>query len=141
MPGFRRDADLVALHPYATTLARLEEEVEATRRVMTRAGDGRKPLLLTEFGVASHSQVPTGYDRGPEGQARFLENAYSRLSSMRRRWHIAGAYWYTWQDTAAPDPNCVFCEGAGLFDVEGRAKPAWAALRRSIARFASRPVR
>jgi len=52
---------------------------------------------------------------------------------MRHRWRIAGAYWFTWQDAPKPDPHCGFCQGAGLFRLDGHAKPAWAAYRRVVA--------
>jgi hypothetical protein len=51
---------------------------------------------------------------------------------MRRRWHLAGAYWYTWRDEAAADRNCSFCQGAGLLRLEGTAKPSWWAYRRVV---------
>jgi hypothetical protein len=134
VPGFRRDADVVALHPYAPTLGRLYEEIRLTRRVMTDAGAARTPLLISEFGVASQSEIPTSYDLGIGGQALYLEQGYRHLIRMRRRWHLAGAYWYAWQDIPDADPDCVFCQGSGLFDGAGQAKPSWFALRRLVTR-------
>jgi hypothetical protein len=52
---------------------------------------------------------------------------------MRRTWHIAGAYWYTWQDEADADRHCAFCQGAGLLRLDGTAKPAWFVLQRLAA--------
>ena len=94
---------------------------------MAAAGDGGKPLLVSELGVASDSPLPTAFDWGSKGQATFLRRAYGMLLRAGSRWHIAGVDWYAWQDMAAADPHCVFCEHAGLFDPSGKPKPAWRA--------------
>ncbi|HXR61387.1 MAG TPA: hypothetical protein VN732_08680, partial [Solirubrobacterales bacterium] len=58
VPGFRGDFDYAALHPYSPNVEVLAYEIERTREVMAAAGDADKPLLITEFGVASGSQYP-----------------------------------------------------------------------------------
>jgi hypothetical protein len=141
VPGARQAFDLVALHPYATSTAGLEYELSAVRRVMARAGDSSKPLLVTELGVASASAAPNAFDKGRRGQARFLENAYRLMLENRRRWRLGGAYWFTWRDVRSADPYCVFCRFAGLFDIRGRPKPAWRALRRVVLGTAAMAVR
>jgi len=141
LPGTRQAFDLVALHPYSTSLGALEYQLRAMRRVMARAGDGSKPLLVTEIGVASDGAYPNPFDKGLRGQARFLNAAYDLMLENRRRWRLVGAYWFTWKDTTGSDPYCVFCEFAGLFDVKGSAKPAWHALRRLVRRTGGAAVR
>jgi len=138
IPGVRRDFDTAALHPYSTTLPELEYQLRKVRGVMAAVGLGRRPLLVTELGVASQGTYPSAFVRGTTGQAEFLRVAYARLLEMRRRWRIGGVDWFTWQDGTQPDPHCAFCEGAGLLDVSGRPKPAWWALRRT-ARASERP--
>jgi hypothetical protein len=128
--GVRNDFDFVALHPYAASLPRLEEQVRRVRAVMRDAGLGTYPLLLTEVGVASHGAFPSVFVKGLMGQASFLQAAYARLLEMRRRWRIAGVDWFTWKDWPRSDFLCSFCEGAGLVDVAGWPKPAWWAFRR-----------
>jgi Beta-galactosidase len=130
VPGFRSDFDYAALHPYSPNVEVLAYEIERTREVMAAAGDAGKPLLITEFGVASDSRYPNALDRGPRGQAAYLSRAFGRLARERKRWHVGGAYWFAWQDTATDDPLCVFCQHSGLFNVAGAPKPAWQALRR-----------
>lgn len=132
VPGFAADFDLAALHPYSPSVEVLAYEMERTRAVMAAAGDVRKPLLITEFGVASDGPYPNAMDRGRRGQAAYLERAFERLARERRRWGVAGAYWYAWRDRETDDPVCVFCQYSGLFDAAGRAKPAWWALRRVV---------
>lgn len=141
VPGVRRAFDLMAIHPYSTSLGALEYELRAMRRAMARAGDGAKPLLVTELGVASDGAYPNPFDKGPRGQARFLDRAYGLMLENRRRWRLAGAYWFTWRDTTGHDLHCVFCEFAGLHDVRGDPKPAWWALKRLIGRAGGAGVR
>jgi hypothetical protein len=130
VPGVRRDFDFAAIHPYSANIPELNYQLARVRAAMVAGGAGDKPLLVTEFGVASHGDYPSAFVEGEEGQARFLRAAYSRLLAMRHRWHIAGAYWYTWQDEARADRHCAFCQGAGLLRLDGTAKPAWFAYQR-----------
>lgn len=133
VPGVLRDFDFAALHPYSATIPELDYQLEKVRAALVAGGAGRKPLIVTEFGVASHGAYPSAFVEGEEGQARFLRDAYGRLLAMRHHWHIAGAYWYTWQDEADADPHCAFCQGAGLLRLNGTAKPAWFVFQRLVA--------
>ena len=133
VPGVRRDFDFAAVHPYSATIPELDYQLEKVRAAMVAGGAGRKPLLVTEFGVASHGAYPSAFVEGEQGQARFLQAAYGRLLAMRHRWRIAGAFWYAWQDEAQADPHCGFCQGAGLLRLDGTAKPAWFAYQRLAA--------
>jgi hypothetical protein len=132
VPGVKRSFDLVALHPYASTIGRMTEQVRVVRAVMADASDAGTPLLISELGVASWGDSPSAFVRGAAGQASFLREALSLLVAERRRWRIAGVDWFTWQDASSADPYCPFCQGAGLFDVEDRPKPAWKAFRRVV---------
>jgi hypothetical protein len=125
VPGVLHDFDFAADHPYSANIPELDYQLEKVRAAMVAGGAGNKPLIVTEFGVASHGAYPSAFVEGEEGQARFLREAYTRLEAMRLRWRIAGVYWYTWQDEAEADPDCAFCQGAGLLRLNGTAKPAW----------------
>jgi len=133
VPGVRRDFDFAALHPYSSTIPELDYQLEKVRAAMVAGGAGRKPLLVTELGVASHGDYPSAFVEGEDGQARFLRAAFARLLTMRHRWRIAGVYWYTWRDEARADPHCAFCQGAGLLRLDGTAKPSWFAYQRLAA--------
>jgi hypothetical protein len=86
------------------------------------------------MGVASSGDYPSAFVEGLDGQAGFLRDAYTRLIEMRRRWRIVGVDWFTWQDALQPDPQCAFCQGAGLLNLSGRPKPAWWAFREVVKR-------
>lgn len=140
VPGVRGSFDVAAVHPYSATLGGMVYQVRKARQAMSAAGDGGKPLLVSELGVASASRLPTGFAWGLKGQAAFLRRAYRLLLGARERWHIAGVDWYAWRDMPASDPHCVFCEHAGLFGTDGEPKPAWRALRH-VAAAVAKPVR
>lgn len=129
IPGVGRQIDMVAVHPYAIQLSDVAYQIRMARRAMARAGLARMPLLISELGIASGARLPTGFDRGVRGQAAFLRRAYKTLLRQRQRWRIAGVDWYAWRDMPLPDPHCVFCQFAGLFDRDDDPKPAWWALR------------
>jgi hypothetical protein len=131
--GARRAFEAAALHPYTVTISGLAYSVGSVRRVMAQAGDGAKPLFVTELGVSSAGG--SSFDLGLQGQAEFLRGALTRLAQNRRRWHIGGVFWFTWDDSPANSPGCPFCANAGLFGVGGEPKPAMAALEGVIARW------
>jgi hypothetical protein len=131
-PGIGRDFDLVALHPYSTTIPELDYQVRKARQAMSASGMGGRPLLVTEVGVASWGTHPSAFVAGSDGQAQFLREAFGRLLQMRRRWRIAGVDWFTWRDQRPLDRTCSFCQGAGLVDLEGKPKPAWWAYRQMV---------
>ena len=141
VPGVRRDFDVVALHPYAPFVSWVVKQIRFIHEVMVEAGDGRTPLQLTELGVASNAAFRNPFDKGPQGQALFLRKTYGIALRNRRRWHLTGVDWFTWQDAAAADPHCVFCQYGGLFDQAGTAKPAWAAFKRVAAAAGAKAVR
>jgi hypothetical protein len=127
--GARAAFDVAALHPYATGVRDVATYVRRARRVMTKAGDGAKPLRITELGVASGGARRSPYDKGPQGQAVYLFDAYRMLLRRRGRWRIGGVDWFSWRDTPRDDLYCVFCQHSGLLDVGGSPKPAWRAMR------------
>lgn len=127
--GARAAFDVAALHPYATGVRHVATYVRRARRAMARAGDGAKPLRITELGVASDGARRSPFDKGPQGQAVYLFDAYRMLLRRRVRWRIGGVDWFSWRDTARDDPYCVFCQHSGLLDASGSPKPAWRAMR------------
>jgi hypothetical protein len=131
-PGVLRDFDFAALHPYAANMEQMDYQLSQVRAAMASEGAGRKQLIVTEVGVASDGFYPSVFVKGFDGQARFLQEAFTRLLRMRHRWRIAGVDWFTWQDQPSPDPHCSFCQGAGLFDLAGEPKPAWFAYRQAV---------
>ncbi len=122
--GIAEDFDAIALHPYARDTSRLEEAVTAFRAVTEENGDAGVPLYITEMGWGSQSGSEVSFEKGPEGQAEELSDAYDYLISNRTALDLQAVYWFSWQDR---QESCNFCDSAGLFaeDEPLQPKPAW----------------
>lgn len=122
-PGIRARFDGVALHPYASSYTWLPTEVEETREALRAAGDGGKPLWITEMGWSSQPPSPRdSFAKGLRGQAQQLRGAFALLRRNQRRWRLRQVYWFSVTDQAGA---CNFCGGSGLFGPRFRPKPAW----------------
>lgn len=116
--------DGIAAHPYAAHLEKVESQVELLHDESVRAGDDDATLWITELGWASSGpNVPL--NRGPEGQAESLTEAFNYFLDRRADWNIEAVYWYSWRDTQIT--ICDWCPGSGLFpeDSLDDPKPAW----------------
>lgn len=113
--------DGVDLHPYVASANAMGPEIVNLRRVMRVHHDAETPLYVTELGWGSDS-FESRWERGPRGQARELNRAFSLLTEHRASWRIGGAWWFSWTDQAGA---CQFCDSAGLLTAAHEAKPAW----------------
>jgi hypothetical protein len=118
--------DGVASHPYAANLDKVESQVELLHDEIVRAEDSDAGLWVTELGWASNGPDHP-LNRGAEGQAERLTEAFDLLLANRTEWNIEGVTWYSWRDYRNPPP-CDWCGGSGLF-AEDRLepKPSWTA--------------
>ena len=96
-------------------------QIRNLRRIMRSTTTPATPIYVTELGWGSDSG-PTRWERGLQGQANQLSQAFAMLSSHRLSWRIGGAWWFTWSDEGG---SCQFCRSAGLLTVGREAKPAW----------------
>ena len=123
IPGAREDFDSVGVHPYAAHLEKIREQVMLVHEEVERADDDAT-LWITEVG-ASSGTGPNPLDRGPEGQAKALDEAFRFFLSRRQEWRIEGVTWYSWRDLTQP-VLCDWCAHSGLFEESGLSpKPAW----------------
>lgn len=125
--------DAVSVHPYSyPALPSGDQDWNTFNRlpdihdVMVQAGDGAKPLWLTEYGA------PTGAsDRAVSSrrQARMMVGAYRQAVRLP---YVGALFLYSLRDTSTDttDPEAGF----GLLGHSGRAKPAYTALRRELQR-------
>ena len=118
--------DGVASHPYAAKVDKVESQVELLHDEIVRADDSEAGLWVTELGWASDGP-PNPLNRGPEGQADRLTEAFDLLLANRTEWNIEGVIWYSWRDASGPG-LCDWCGGSGLFAEEAlEPKPSWTA--------------
>jgi hypothetical protein len=119
--GLKRHFDGVALHPYVAAAASMRGQILNLRRVMRVHHDAGTPIYVTELGWGSAS-FETRWERGPQGQARELDRAFSMLARHRRSWRIGGVWWFSLTDTRG---SCQFCDSSGLLTEGREAKPSW----------------
>jgi Glycosyl hydrolase catalytic core len=103
--------DVAAVHPYTSKPKDLVRILRRARKEMRRAGDGRKPLWVTEFSwAASRGKQPDfpGISTTEAGQARKLGKALRLLAAARKRLRIGRVYWYTWLSEENARDNYVF---------------------------------
>jgi hypothetical protein len=132
--------DEAAIQIYTAEPERLLMAIRRVREVMARARDGRKQLLLTEMSwpaARGRMRVPSYHRRivtSDAGMARKLTEGFRLLVRDRRRFRLAGAYWYTWATSYRRGSIFNFA-GLGRFDGTRYApRPAWRAYLRSARR-------
>ena len=123
-PGFRESFDIAAIHPYATTTRKSVRRTFPLRRVMDRHRQRNKRLMVTELGWGSDATTSFGKG-GLQAQAVQLTSAYRAYLKHRRELRLKAVYWFSWSDLPPESVTCSFCRETGLFDVVGKAKPAW----------------
>jgi hypothetical protein len=117
----KRFFDGVGLHPYVADADAMRPQILNLRRIMRLHHDASTPLYVTELGWGSDS-FETRWERGPEGQARELNQAFAMLAAHRLSWRIGGVWWFSWADAKNA---CQFCDSAGLLTERREAKPSW----------------
>jgi hypothetical protein len=117
----KRYFDGVALHPYVADARAMLPQIRNLRRIMRKHHDSATPLYVTELGWGSNG-FQSRWERGTQGQARELDQAFSLLANHRAAWRIGGVWWFSWADI---DGGCQFCDSAGLLTEQREAKPSW----------------
>jgi hypothetical protein len=118
--GIRRWFDVAAVHPFSGLPRNSLKALRLNRDVMDRAGDKRKPMLISEITWSSgkgqtHNDSPKTWETTEAGQAQKLRDGYALFLRERKRLRLQRIYWYTW---ATRD------EGANSFDYAGLRKLA-----------------
>lgn len=117
--GIKDFFDGVALHPYALDASELRGDIKEIREVMSRNGDEKTGLYLTELGWGDGTD--TGFEKGPEGQLEEMTEAFTIIGDMQRSARIQRIFWFAWEDAR----SCNFCDSVGLYTEAGQPKPAW----------------
>ena len=122
--------DAMAYHPYPYPFTAPELDVpirgsvlsaaDQMRAVLSRHGDGRKPLWITEVGWPTHSRA---YGVSEAKQAEYVARMQAATFAQR----LPVLTWYTYGDYA--DPTGLNQEAYfGFFRPDGTAKPSYTAL-------------
>lgn len=122
--GARRSFDVAAIHPFSRRVGNVVKLVGLARKEMVRAGDTRKPLMLTEVSWSSGKGVSTfnyGWETTEAGQAQRVRQALPALARLRGPLRLAGVYWYTW--LSRPIGSVASFDYGGLRRVDSQGKP------------------
>jgi hypothetical protein len=128
--GAEDSFDAIALHPYANNAKGSVDQLESVRRIVTKAGDPKVGVWITEIGWAGRGPKHNPYVKGLAGQARVLTRALSEFKRKSRRFNLRAVFWYSWRDKKGGDLICEWCGHAGLRTKKGAEKPAWRAFVR-----------
>lgn len=124
--GFRHSFDILALHPFASSVSHLLKIVQFDRAVLKRYGDGNKPVFLTEMSwPASVGQIPKsdylGFETTPSKQGKLMQQGFAALL-RHKRLRVRAAFWYDWASRFVPTPiggTAVSFQYAGLTKYDG----------------------
>jgi len=133
--GGRRLFDVFAVHPFTDTPHNVITILRYVRRAMNRAGDRRKPMLVSEWSWPSargHAADPGHLSRTTRGQATAITQTQRLFVRWRRRLRLSNAYYYNWLSEPIAGVRFTF---AGLRSLDSRnrvsRKPAQSAYARS----------
>ena len=141
--GAKGSFDVIAVHPYTGTAARVIETLKRVRAATRHYGAARTPIALTELSWSSGGGGRKGitWDTTERGQATRLTQVFTAIARHRLDLRLTAAYWYTWLS-----PQAGAAQGweffAGLNRMQGTTvvpKPALAALRAAIRRRTQSP--
>jgi hypothetical protein len=140
--GLGRPFDVAAVHIYTRRVGDAIRVVQATRDVMARFGDDRRPLRVTELAwPAAQGRIGKPFFAATTdgGMAQRLRQGILQLAGQRSALHIAGVDWFQWASSysGTDDPFRY----SGLRRIAGRRtgdRPALAAFRK-LARSLNRP--
>ena len=133
--------DVVAIHPYTFEPRNVVRGIRYARRALRRAGDGKRPLWLTEVTWSSGrtpGRTPSPFETTPSDQAARLARVYPLLLRNRGELGVQRIYWESWLTTDRNHDNPFNFSGLRALQPDGtvREKPAFAAFRRVAQRLA-----
>jgi hypothetical protein len=132
VPQIKANFDVAAVHPYASTDAKIKTAIQNFRSVMRKRADQGTALWITEFAWGSGPPDSIGINKGLQGQKTALTNSYKMLLANRKGWNLQRVYWFLWRDPPAGSGQtggCSFCGTSGLVRNNGQAKPALSAFK------------
>ena len=140
--GARGSFDAAAIHPFSRRVSNVLKIVRLARAAMRRAGDARKPIMLTEVSWSSgrgQSTFNYGWEMDEAGQAARVREALTALARERERLRIGGIWWYTWLSPPVGDDESFSYSGLRrVRDGRPVSKPAYGAFKQTVRRLRAR---
>jgi len=127
--------DVVAIHPYTYEVRNVLRIVRLARQALRKAGDGERPLWLTEVTWSSGKRPghePAPFETTPTDQAARLAEALPLLISERGKLGVERIYWENWISTDSNHANPFDFSGLRVLGPDGTVseKPAFAEFKR-----------
>lgn len=127
--------DVVAIHPYTYEVRNVLRIVRYARRALREAGDGDRPLWLTEVTWSSGKRPghpPAPFETTPADQAARLAEALPLLIRERHKLGIERIFWENWISTDSNHANPFDFSGLRVLRPDGTVeeKPAFAEFKR-----------
>jgi hypothetical protein len=98
--GGRRVFDAYAVHPFTDKPENVLLILRYVRREMNRAGDRRKPIVVSEWSFPSSRGIVFpdngNLSRTPQGQAREVGRVQRIFARWRKRLRLQSVFHYTW---------------------------------------------
>jgi hypothetical protein len=127
--------DAIAIHPYTYEVSNVLRLVRYARRSLKQAGDGDRPLWLTEVTWSSGKRPghrPYPFETTAPDQAKRLGEALPLLISQRKALGIDRIFWENWISTDTNHANPFDFSGLRVLRRDGSVepKPAFAVFKR-----------
>jgi len=127
--------DVVAIHPYTYEVRNVLRIVRYARRALDRAGDGDRPLWLTEVTWSSGKRpghTPAPFETTPADQAARLAQALPLLIREREQLGVERIFWENWISNDKNHANPFDFSGLRVLHPDGSVteKPAFAEFKR-----------
>jgi hypothetical protein len=127
--------DVVAIHPYTFEVRNVLRIVKYARRTLRRAGDGKRPLWLTEITWSSGKRPghpPAPFETTPADQAARLAEALPLLIRERKQLGVERIFWENWISNDSNHANPFDFSGLRVLHPDGSVteKPAFAEFKR-----------
>jgi polysaccharide biosynthesis protein PslG len=124
--GVEKDFDVMTLHPYGIDHRGVEGAIIRMRKLLKRVHDKKRDLWLTEVGWGSGGS-PSPFTKKAVEQRDLLKDTFELLEKKRKKYRLGTVIWFSWRDLLAPGNQGEWQDHTGLFNREGKAKPAWEA--------------
>jgi Glycosyl hydrolase catalytic core len=127
--------DVVAIHPYTFEVRNVLRIVELARRTLRQAGDGDRPLWLTEVTWSSGRRPghePRPFETTEPDQAARLAQALPLLIRERHKLGVERIFWENWISMDSNHDNPFDFSGLRVLQPDGTVdeKPAFAEFKR-----------
>jgi hypothetical protein len=127
--------DVVAIHPYTYEVRNVLRIVRLARKALRKAGDGERPLWLTEVTWSSGKRpghAPAPFETTPTDQAARLAKALPLLLRERAKLGVERIFWENWISKDRNHANPFDFSGLRVLRPDGTVatKPAFAEFKR-----------